>query len=62
MADLQKLLKLMVDLKEIEAELTLAICSDNPRPQIEYALKKVHNMLQVIEIEYCQRIEEQGSL
>ena len=58
MADLEKLLKLMVDLKEIEAELTLAICSDNPRPQIEFALKKVHNVLQAIEIEYWQVIEK----
>ncbi len=57
MAEIQRLLKEMVDLKEVEAELALAICSDNPRVQIEYALKKVHTMLQQKEAEYCQEIE-----
>ena len=73
MADLQKFLKLMVDLKEVEAELKqiveerqlLDMSAFSPSNEQRYqdrwpfAINKLHIIIQQIETEYCQIIEGQ---
>lgn len=58
MADIQKLMSLMVDLKEVEAELKCAMDAGCPKDKVEYAAQKLRDIIQPIEAEYWQLIEK----
>lgn len=50
-------LKLMVDLKAVEAELKCALNGDCQRDKVEYATKRLHAVVQELDAKFWQIIE-----
>ena len=58
MADIAELMKLMANLKEVEAELKLAIAENGSLDRLTFAASKLHYVVKGLEKEYWQAIEE----